>query len=137
MSAEYCLLDCSKRRNNMRRTIADTNGEGGEFNPTADLKVAGAMLKGIVTGRRDVKTQYGPRPVYSFKVLDASCKFYVGKDRKEVYPEEGSTVDAFAPTRLARQLAQVADGETVIITYSGTKKTGKGMPAHVFDVTIE
>jgi hypothetical protein len=121
----------------MGRVIADTNGEGGEFNPTADLKVQGAMLKGVVASRRDVKTQYGPRPVYSFKVLDASCKFFLGKDRKEVQPEEGSTVDAFAPTRLARQLAQVAIGETVTITYGGTKKTGKGQPAHVFNVTVE
>jgi hypothetical protein len=45
-------------------------------------------------------------------------------------------VDAFAPTRLARQLAQVTIGETVTITYAGTKKVGKGNPAHCFTVEV-
>jgi hypothetical protein len=121
----------------MVRMIADTNGDGGDFAPTAVLKEKGAMLKGILIHKREVKTQYGLKPVYSFKVIDASCKFTTGKDRAEVQPAEGDTVDAFAPTRLARQLAQVTEGETVTITYVGTKKAGKGMPAHVFDVTVE
>jgi len=118
----------------MSRVIADENG-GGEFNPTAFLREEGAMLKGIVLGKREVKTEYGPRPVYSFKVLDATCKFKAGK--VEVQPEEGATVDAFAPTRLARQLAHVENGETVTITYAGKKKVGRGQPAHVFRVEVE
>lgn len=120
----------------MPRTIADSNGDSGSFAPTALLKEKGDMLKGVLIGRHNAKTQYGDKPVYSFKVLDASCKFTLGKDRAEVQPAEGDTVDAFAPTRLARQLAQVADGETVTITYVGTKKAGKGMPAHVFNVEV-
>lgn len=119
----------------MGRTILDENGGGGDFNPTALLKQAGAMLKGVLVERREVKTQYGLKPVYVFKVLEASCKFTLGKD-KEVQPEEGSLVDAFAPTRLERQLAQVSAGETVTITYRGTKKVGKGMPAHTFSVEV-
>jgi hypothetical protein len=120
----------------MGRNIPDENGGGGDFNPTALLKEKGAMLKGVLVSKRDVKTQYGPKPVYSFQVLEASCKFTLGKDNKEVQPEEGATVDAFAPTRLARQLAQVNVGETVTITYVGTKKVGKGMPAHTFAVEV-
>jgi hypothetical protein len=120
----------------MGRSIADENG-GGTFNPTAILKETGAMLKGIVTGKRDVKTQYGIKPVYSFKVLDASCRFTLGKERQEVQPEEGQTVEAFAPTRLARQLAHVNIGETVTIVYAGKKSVGRGQPAHVFTVEVD
>jgi hypothetical protein len=122
----------------MGRAIPDSNGNGGgDFAPTADIKVAGAMLKGTLLSVRSVKTQYGEKPVYALKVLDASCKFFVGKERKEVMPGEGDTVDIFAPTRLARQLAQVAVGETATIVYKGTKKAGRGQPAHYFDVTVE
>jgi hypothetical protein len=119
----------------MSRVIPDANGDGGDFAPTAVLKEKGARLKGVLLSKRLAKTQYGERPVYSFKVLEASCKFTQGK--AEVQPEEGDTVDAFAPTRLARQLSQVANGETVTIEYAGTKKTGKGLPAHIFAVTVE
>jgi hypothetical protein len=118
----------------MGRAIPDENG-GGEFNPTAMLRETGAMLKGILTGKRDVKTQYGDKPVYTFKVLDATCKFVSNKE--EVRPEEGATVDAFAPTRLARQLAHVNVGETVTISYAGKKKVGRGQPAHIFHVEVE
>jgi len=118
----------------MGRAIPDENG-GGEFNPTAFLREEGAMLRGIVVGKRDVKTEYGPKPVYSFKVLEATCKFM--KDKAEVQPEEGAVVDAFAPTRLARQLAHVSEGETVTITYAGKKKVGRGQPAHIFSVEVE
>lgn len=118
----------------MSRQIPDENGGGGDFAPTALLKEKGAMLKGVLLGKRNVKTQFGDKPVYSFKVLDASCKFTKG--REEFQPEEGATVDAFAPTRLARQLEHVNEGETVTITYAGTKKAGRGNPAHVFTVEV-
>lgn len=119
----------------MGRAIPDENG-GGEFHPTALLKEEGAMLKGVLMGKRDVKTQYGAKPVFSFKVLDASCKFTSGKEKTEVQPAEGDMVDAFAPTRLARQLAHVNVGETVTIMYAGTKKVGRGNPAHIFNVEV-
>ncbi len=121
----------------MGREIPDTNGGGKDFAPTALLREEGAMLKGVLLGRRNVKTVYGDKPVYSFKVIDATCKFTLGKDKVEVQPEEGATVDAFAPTRLARQLTNVTYGETVTIEYAGTKKAGKGLPAYVFKVTVE
>lgn len=119
----------------MGRSIADSNGGGGDFAPTAMLKEEGATLKGILVGKRDAKTKFGPRPVFSLKVLDASCRFTVGGN--EVQPNEGDTVEAFAPTRLARQLSQVKEGETVTITYKGTKKVGQGNPAHFFDVMVD
>jgi len=118
----------------MGRTIPDVNG-GGEFNPTAFLREEGAMLKGTIVTKRDAKTGFGPKPVYTVKVLDASCRF--AKDKQDVEPEKGDLVDFFAPTRLARQLAHVAAGETVTITYAGTKKVGPGKPAHVFSVEVE
>jgi hypothetical protein len=118
----------------MGRKIADENG-GGTFAPSAMLREKDAMLKGMLAGVREVKTQYGLRPVYSFKVLDASCKFT--QNKTEVQPNEGDLVDVMAPTRLARQLSHVNVGETVTIAYQGTKKVGKGMPAHIFDVTVE
>lgn len=120
----------------MGRAIPDKDG-GGSFNPTALLKEEGAMLKGVLVEKRDVKTQYGMKPVYVFKVLDASCKFTVGKDRKEVQPEAGDLVDAFAPTRLARQLEHVSKGETVTIMYQGTKKMARGQAAHTFSVEVD
>ena len=121
----------------MVRQIPDENGAGADFAPTAVLKEKNAMLKGVLVGKRFAKTEFGDKPVYSFKVLDATCKFTLGKENKEVQPAEGDLVDAFAPTRLVRQLTHVNDGETVTITYVGTKKVGRGMPAHVFTVTVE
>jgi hypothetical protein len=118
----------------MARHIPDENGNG-TFAPSAMLREKDAMLKGTLNAVREVKTQYGLRPVYSFKVLDASCKFV--QNKQEVQPNEGDLVDVMAPTRLARQLTHVNVGETVTIVYQGTKKVGKGMPAHVFDVTVE
>lgn len=118
----------------MGRAIPDENGGGGEFNPTAMLREDGAMLKGTIVSKRDAKTEYGPKPVYTVKVLDASCRFV--KDKKDVEPDEGSLVDFFAPTRLARQLAHVSEGETVTIVYKGTKKVGRGNPAHIFGVEV-
>lgn len=118
----------------MSRTIADENG-GGDFAPTALLKEKDAMLKGVLKSKREIKTMYGPKLVYSFTVLDATCRFT--KDKQEVQPEEGSIVDVIPPTRLARQLAHVNEGETVTMIYQGTKKVGRGQPAHIFKVEVE
>ena len=78
---------------------------------------------------------YGKKPVYSLTVLDASCEFSLGKGQN-VSPEEGATVDLFAPTRLERQLAQVPIGSTVTIVHTGKKKVGKGQPAHTYSVEV-
>lgn len=118
----------------MGNMIADTNG-GGAFAPTALMKEEGKMLKGTLTGKRDVETMYGKRPVYSLTVLDASCEFSIGKGQN-VSPEEGATVDLFAPTRLERQLMKVPIGSTVTIIHTGKKNVGKGQPAHTFSVEV-
>lgn len=110
---------------------------GGSFNPTAEIKVAGAMVKGVLSGMRLVKTKFGEKPVYTLKVLDADCKFVTGKERTEALPQEGDPVEVFAPTRLARQLAKVAQGKVVTIKYLGQKSVGRGNPAHVFDVEVD
>jgi hypothetical protein len=109
---------------------------GGAFAPTAEIKEKGAMFKGVLTGMRLLPTKYGPRPVYTFKVEDADCKFVTGKERAEAFPAEGDTVEIWAPTRLARQLSKVQNGQSVTIKYVGTKKVGRGNPAHVFDVEV-
>jgi hypothetical protein len=119
----------------MGRKIPDSNGGGGSFNPTALLKEKGAELKGIYLEKREAKTLYGMKPVYTFTVLDAACRFTSGG--VEVQPEEGAKIDFFAPTRLERQLQHVKIGETVVIKYAGTKKAGTGMPAHCFDVEVQ
>ena len=117
----------------MGKMIPDANG--GSFAPTALMKEEGKMLKGILTGRREVETMYGKKPVYSLSVLDASCEFSLGKGQN-VSPEEGAAVDLFAPTRLERQLAQVPIGSTVTIIHVGKKKIGRGQPAHCYSVEV-
>ncbi len=109
--------------------------EGGEFKPTAIIKVAGAMLKGVFQARRLVKTKYGEKPVYSLKVVDADCKFRTGET--ESFPQENELVEVFAPTRLARQLEKVKQGQVVTIKYIGQKSVGRGNPAHCFDVEVD
>lgn len=118
----------------MGKMIADVSS-GGSFAPTALMKEEGKMLKGTLTGKRNVETMYGPKPVYSLTVLDASCDFSVGKG-KNVTPAEGAAVDLFASTRLERQLAQVPMGSTVTIIHIGKKKFAKGQPAHCYSVEV-
>lgn len=114
----------------MGKKYSDSTG----FSPTAEIKVAGAMLKGKLIGMREVKTQFGMKPVYSFQVMDADCKFTVGKG-EEVTPVEGAHVDVFAPTRLAIQLGKVPVGETITIKYLGLGKNSKGAnKPHLFSV---
>jgi hypothetical protein len=117
----------------MGKKYSDSNG----FAPTAEIKVAGAMLKGVLQGVREVTTQYGPKPVYTLTVLDADCKFTLGKG-EEVEPAEGDKVDVFAPTRLATQLSKVPVGETITIKYLGLGKNSKGAnKPHTFSVEGE
>lgn len=114
----------------MPKTYTDSG-----FAPTAVLKEEGAMIKGVLGAMRQVETKWGAKPVYKLTVLDASCKFVVGKE--EVTPEPESVVDIFTTTRLAAQLAKVPVGETITIRYLGTKPSGKGKPAHTFSVIGE
>ncbi len=116
----------------MGKKYSDASG----FSPTAEIKVDGAMLKGVMVGARLVKTQYGEKPVYKLKVLDANCKFMMGKG-EEVDVAEGTDIDVFAPTRLATQLAKVPQGETITIKYLGLGKNSKGNKPHTFSVEGE
>lgn len=119
----------------MGKLLSDAGG-GEAFNPTANIKTAGAKLTGTLVDKRAIKTQYGDMPVYTMTVKDADCKFTTGKERKEVEPAIGDKVEFFASTRLERQLIQVAMGQTVAIEYLGTKKFGKGQPAHTYKVEV-
>lgn len=119
----------------MGKKISDKSSGGG-FLPTAYLKDEGKMIKGVLLESRMVATQYGDKPVYKIKVLDASCKFVL--DKNEVTPVEGSEAEFFAATRLDRQLKQVPFGSTVTIVHLGKKKFGKGgNAAHTYDVEVE
>lgn len=119
----------------MGTKIPDTNGGAGNFAPTAFMKEEGKMIKGTLVSRRLVKTTYGDKPVYSLRVADATCEFSKGKEPVDV--AEGAEVDLFAPTRLERQLVQVALGKTVTIIHTGMKKIAKGNPAHTYSVEVE
>lgn len=116
----------------MAKNYSDSTG----FSPTAEIKVDGAMLKGILGASRLVKTQFGDKPVFKIKVLDANCRFTLGKG-EEVDVKEGAEVDIFAPTRLATQLAKVPQGETITIKYLGLGKNSKGNKPHTFSVVGE
>lgn len=114
-----------------------STGSGtGTFAPSAEMRVEGKMIKGVLVSKRTVKTSYGDRPVYTIKVTDATCDFTTGKDRHAVDVEPNSDVDMFAATRLERQLLQVPLGSIVTITHAGMKKFGKGMPAHTYEVEV-
>ncbi len=116
------------------KKVPDVNG-GGDFAPSAYLKEKDAMIEGLLLSVRQVKTQYGDKPVYTMQLKDYSCKF--SKGEAFVEPKENTKVDFFASTRLARQLSSIEFGKLVRITYAGTKKAGKGAMAHVYDVLVE
>lgn len=117
----------------MGKKYSDSTG----FAPTAEIKVEGAMVKGKMLGVREVKTQFGPKPVYKLEVRDANCKFTLGKG-EEVDVTEGQHIDIFAPTRLATQLSKVPVGEIITIKYLGLGKGGRGAnKPHTFSVEGE
>lgn len=116
----------------MGQVISDVDKTN--FAPNAQLKVEGSMLKGKLVGKRDVKTKWGPKPVYVVAVADASCKFVKGEE--EVFPEAGTKVEVFATTRLERQLAQVPMNSNIEIRYLGRKDTGGANPAHTYHVEV-
>lgn len=106
-----------------------------KFNPTAQLKVEGAMIKGTLLKKDNVKTKWGSKPKYVVAVLDASCKFFKGKT-EEVFPEAGAEVDVFTTTRLERQLSQVPMKSNVEIKCLGKKDVGGPNDAWMFHVEI-
>ena len=116
----------------MGQVISDVDTS--KFNPTAQLKTEGAMLKGRLTEKRAVKTKFGSKPVYVVEVTDASCKFLKGKE--EVFPEAGAASDVFATTRLERQLAQVPLKSNIEIRCLGRKDVGGPNPAWMYHVEI-
>lgn len=105
-----------------------------KFAPSAKFKEKGQTLKGVLMGSREIKTMYGPKVVYSFKVEDASCLFI--RDKQEIKPVKGDTVETIPPTRLAVQLGKAKAGDLLLITYLGLgKKVGANAP-HTFDVEV-
>src|SRR5580704_1546330 len=61
-----------RRQNNMGRKI--TGLDGFPASPMLRDKV-GATLTGILQSKRTAKTQFGERPVYQVKLIDADCEF--------------------------------------------------------------
>jgi hypothetical protein len=116
----------------MGKVISDVDHSA--FTPTAQIRSEGSRLVGELVKVREVKTKFGPRPVYVFRVEEASCKFFRGDE--EVFPEVGDQVDVFATTRLARQLSQVPIGSVVEVKYIGRGKPVNGQAPHLFHVEI-
>lgn len=110
-----------------------TNMDGFPASPLLRDKV-GAWLTGTLQEVRVAKTQFGEKPVYKVKLVDADCAFT--KDGLPHEPAEGEIVELMPPTVLARHLAQVKPGETFKTTYKGLGKKGKGNAPHLFDTEV-
>lgn len=108
---------------------------GGDFPASAQLRVKGASFKGVYQGSREIKTSFGPKTAFSFKVLDANCEFTKNKTPYE--PEQGETVEVLGTTTLTMQLNQAKVGETITIKYIGLGPKTKGNAPHLFDVEAE
>jgi hypothetical protein len=106
-----------------------------DFPPSAELRVEGAELKGVYQGNREIKTQYGLKKVFMFKVLSANCNFL--KNKVEYEPAANELVEVMGTTTLTNQLNQVKEGETVTIKYAGLGKKTKGNAPHLFDVEVD
>lgn len=110
------------------------SGNGGfPASPLLRDKV-GNSLTGVVQARREAKTQYGLKPVYTIKLVDADCEFK--KDGLPYEPSEGELVEIMPSTVLASHLAQVKEGETFKTVYKGLGKKGKGNAPHLFDTEV-
>lgn len=106
-----------------------------DFPPSAELRLDGAMIKGVFQGEREIDTKYGKKSVFQLNVLDANCGFKKNKAPHE--PEQGDLVEIMGTTTLTNQLKQVKKGEIVTIKYAGLGKATKGNPPHLFDVEVE
>lgn len=106
-----------------------------DFPPSAELRAEGAVLKGEYVGNREIKTQFGLKTVFKFKVIDANCEFLKNKVAYE--PERGEVVEVMGTTTLTNQLNQAKEGEVITIKYLGLGKKTKGNAPHLFDVEVE
>lgn len=106
-----------------------TNLEGFPASPMLREKI-GSSLTGTVVSTRIAKTQYGDKPVYTVKLVDADCDFL--RDGLPYEPAAGELVEIMPPSVLAKHLAQVQPGETFKTVYQGLGKKGKGNPPHLF-----
>lgn len=116
----------------MGTVIKDTDTS--KFAATARLTDTGASLVGVMRSHREIKTKFGPKPVFVLEAVDASCKFMRGDE--EVFPEAGEKIEIIPATRLARQLGQVPAGSKVSIKYLGKKDTGGANAAHTYHVEV-
>lgn len=104
-------------------------------------ETVGSFVQGVLRERKEVKTQWGMRPVFGLELEDSDMRFMTKGD-KGLYIEikevaQGSLVSIFAPTLLDRALQQATAGDKVKIVYSGVGKAKKGRNApHMFDVEI-
>lgn len=100
----------------------------------------GSFLQGVLRDRREVKTQYGMRPVYTLELEDTDMSTVIknGNSYDKCDVAQGANVGVFAPTLLDRALLKAAPGDTLRIVYQGLgKSTKKGRNApHMFDVEI-
>src|SRR5262245_21971677 len=104
------------------------------FLPTVDMREKGEMFKGELLGKRSQDFGNGPKPVYKFRALDASCHFRQGKVDAQA-PEEGAEVEVIPSTRLATQLAQATVGKTyTIVRLEDGKKNRFGKCPKIYDV---
>jgi hypothetical protein len=101
----------------------------------------GVTFTGVLLNMgKEVKMAQGKSMVFDFSVLDGDVN-YVEKQENGKYVgvdvNEGERVAVFAPSLLARALAQAQVGEKVKITYLGLGKKTKGRNApHTFDVKV-
>ena len=113
---------------------------GQQSSPVVSLtKKEGAFLQGALTNRKEVKTVWGVRPVYTLKVEETDMGLSVkqGTSYVDVPFVQGIEVAIFAPTILDRMLQQTEGGDRVRIVYSGLGKAKKGRNApHMFDVEV-
>lgn len=106
-----------------------------DFPPSAELRAEGAVLKGEYLGSREIKTQFGLKQVFKFKVIEANCEFLKNKEAYE--PEKGEMVEVMGTTTLTNQLNQAKVGEVLTIKYIGLGKKTKGNAPYLFDVEVE
>jgi len=110
------------------------NNDGFPASPLLRERI-GNSLTGVLTAVREAKTQFGTKPVYAVKLIDADCDFT--KDGLPYEPAEGEVIEMMPPTVLARHLAQVNIGETFKTVYKGLgKKSKKGNPPHMYDTEV-
>src|SRR6188768_108000 len=100
--------------------------------PLLNIKsVANSFVQGEVTDRKEVKTEYGQKPVYTLKLEETSMGAVAKQDGKyiEITVGAGDLVSFFAPTLLDKALVQANPGDRVRIVYLGLGKAKKGRNA--------